>query len=504
MRFALPAQFGGTTTVQGVQRVLIVLASPAEGLTPTAMHATLPFPSAATNFTTHYVGGAKDGVFGGRVPVVDEPRRTEMANEATLDLVIGTRGSASIYLEADSIVVTVAGSRGELLHNIRNELVNLVPPDASQPDLARAHAVPDHPTVRVLRQRDNASFSLHATGLHLAEWYNAQVDCPTRPCPSGGGPTSTGMTEAGIAAYTDTRSWEQLETSGGEVTARGGLPLLIFSGPSPEIATAGWFRLPFASGHTDCSTCLLPANQTLTASGELRLTDLHYTDSQWAAASFDGDLATAKFDEQAIKPELLGTIGASVAATGAVIVGSALAVKLLGLLFSRTLKDPLAHPRRARLHTYIQEHPGANFREVARATGIATGTARHHLTVLVRTKIVVERPHGSTLRFFENHGKFDISWTREVLLREPDLATLHAWIVAHPGSPQKDILNAMETQRRWSRSTTQHRLVRLAAGGLVDLRLQGRLKLYSADAGTAPVVQPRIGSTPPNIAVDGI
>lgn len=146
---------------------------------------------------------------------------------------------------------------------------------------------------------------------------------------------------------------------------------------------------------------------------------------------------------------------------------------------NRLSKDQaLEHPRRKQIFDYIQRHPGANFREVARNTSIAAGTVRHHLNVLERSGQVVEHSHGSTVRLFENHGKFQHDWADLVLLREPALGQLHAWLKDHPGSPQKAVLEAMEVEG-WSRSTTQHRLSRLVDGGIASIRLQGRLKLYS-------------------------
>jgi DNA-binding transcriptional ArsR family regulator len=48
----------------------------------------------------------------------------------------------------------------------------------------------------------------------------------------------------------------------------------------------------------------------------------------------------------------------------------------------------------------------------------------------------------------------------------------------------------------WSRSTTQHRLARLADGGLVAIRLQGRLKMYSATERLAAPPAPLMGLLP--------
>src|SRR5258708_7956319 len=128
--------------------------------------------------------------------------------------------------------------------------------------------------------------------------------------------------------------------------------------------------------------------------------------------------------------------------------------------------DPLVHPRRRLIHAYVVQNPGPSFREVVRACGIPSGTARHHLSVLKRHRLLVERRHGCTTRFFENHGRFDKTWGDVVLLREASLAELQGWLEIHGESNQSAILAAMP----WSRSTTQHRLARLLDGGLVDLR----------------------------------
>jgi predicted transcriptional regulator len=159
----------------------------------------------------------------------------------------------------------------------------------------------------------------------------------------------------------------------------------------------------------------------------------------------------------------------------------------------RTDPGALAHPRRERIYAYVQERPGTTFREVTRAMGLSPGTARHHIAVLKRDRFVVEHRHQSTVRLFENHGKYDHSWSRIVLLREPALGMLYDWLCRHQGSTQKDVLAGMQ-EVGWSRSTTQHRLLRLALGRLVECQSQGRFKFYRA---MEPASQPGSPATGP-------
>lgn len=183
------------------------------------------------------------------------------------------------------------------------------------------------------------------------------------------------------------------------------------------------------------------------------------------------------------------------------ISGSAIAASSLGLLATVLLaikafptaaalltrlppEKALENANRKALYAYILDHPGATFREVLRGTGIPAGTARHHLSVLCRSNMIVEHGHRSTLRFFENHGRFDATWQSIVLLREHPLSKVYQWLKDHPGSIQRELLEHAEAKWQWSRSTTQHRLARLIDGGLVDVQHMGRRKMYE-------VVDPR-------------
>jgi predicted transcriptional regulator len=153
------------------------------------------------------------------------------------------------------------------------------------------------------------------------------------------------------------------------------------------------------------------------------------------------------------------------------------------VLFTRMTDDQaLEHPNRRRLLDHIVQDPGINFRGLVRVSGIAAGTTRHHLTILVRSGLVAEQGYGSTRRFFA--GSAGGGWEHKVLLREPGLRRLFDWVAASPGATQMQVLDAMAAAG-WSRSTTQHRLQRLAEGGAVQVRWQGRYKRYWTAAAKA-------------------
>lgn len=336
--------------------------------------------------------------------------------------------------------------------------------------------VPAGPAL-VLDALENGRLNLSNLEASAVEWYNMDADCLGPGfCPSGGGPESVPVSAASVTLRTTFFHYTRIE---GPVTASAVGPAidLATGGNGMDAAVFGAIKLPSTQ-----ATAADLTDQTLLAKGDLRLNDIHQS-GEGMSASLDGDLSAARLDETWVSPESLGQFGTAAAAT----VGIGLILKLLvAPLFTRlSKKEALEHPRRKAIYEYVQLHPGANFREVARKTGIAAGTVRHHLTILERSGHLVEHAHNGTVRLFENHGKFDHNWSDLVLLREPSLAVVHDWLKVHPGSPQKDILEAME-QLGWSRSTTQHRLARLADGGLVTIRLQGRLKIYSLAQRPAP------------------
>ncbi len=260
---------------------------------------------------------------------------------------------------------------------------------------------------------------------------------------------------------------------------------VVVGGSAVDVTLQGRLRLPQASGPLCSSTagCAVDPDQTLRAWGNLSLTGLavESLENGRLGGALGGDLEKLAVDEAFVAvgtPQLVAAVGI----TAVLAVAAKLA---LGLWTTQRARSPLSHPNRQKLYDYILQNPGGTFRELVRATGIPTGPARHHLAVLRHANLIQEHGHKATLRYFENHGRFDDSWNTVVLLREPELERLHGWLLGHPGTKQREILDAA-AHWGWSRSTTQHRLGRLAGEGLVEIKLQGRMKLYTA-ARRAPV-----------------
>lgn len=330
--------------------------------------------------------------------------------------------------------------------------------------------------------------SLLATNVRGVEWIGASVTCPeSEACPTGG---SLGPYETGLSL----RSWERFAGDLGSLSVQASNAWHKVGATSITVDLQGVARLP----HGAISNCDCPPDisGTLVLDGTMRFDSIARQGNSFQA-TISGDAVHVFQDGK-----FIGSWFAPVTAGTAAAVAVAVAVKLLLVpLFTRLGKqEALDHPKRRLIFQYVQEHPGANFREISRETDIASGTVRHHLTVLERAGHLVEHTHNGTVRLFENHGKFDHNWSDVVLLREEPLAQLHSWIKEHPQSPQKAILEAFELHG-WSRSTTQHRLTRLVVGGLVTIRLQGRLKMYSAPErpSRAPPASP--GSTPPMVGL---
>ncbi|MEA3191364.1 MAG: hypothetical protein QOD77_1946 [Thermoplasmata archaeon] len=485
LSFAVPANFAGTLDAGGFQTLVLLL--PDAGAAQLLLAA--PAPAIVANHTVRYATQAGGGQTNLTLPLPNPqaPEPSAMALDG-MRLAAHAPGPATLVVEARAITVAVDSPSARLLHRLDGSLPSTHLAGAVDPHAYRTPAIP---AAYVHLTGDVQGLWLHAEGLRRVEWHNLAPACPDgAPCPAAGGrsATETGLLpgrQAGIASYT----FVEAGFTDGAATLDGAAPAgrFLAAGPVVGLRVNGTARLPLAGGATACAACAMPDGRTLTVAGDLALDGVATGPDGRMRAAVGGDLQAAAFDEQAVAPGALFGLPLP-AAVGVAAVGAGLGLfallKLLPLL--TRLRDPLGHPRRRDVLGYVQERPGATFREVVRGTGLAVGSGRHHLAVLKRSGLLVERRHGHSLRYFENHDKYATGWESHVLLREPALATLHAWVLANPGRPQKEILEA-HALAGWPARTTRSRLHRLAAVGLVTAQPVGRQKLYrAAAAGVVP------------------
>lgn len=415
----------------------------------------------------------------GHVVEGDESSLEELTSRLT------SQGVGSVYIEAQAIEFIAEDTQATLMLRNSNCLDDGIQGVSWTQRAGRFEGM--CPNADFGLHYGPASYSVRATKVTAVELHNFEFACDEPECPSGSDRsiTSQGVGPAEVQVrqlrFHRIEGEGRIEVSGHALAALGG------GGTEMQVAIEGRGRFPLASIANTCSSCRTLQDQTLVFEGDATLAGIRPNQDGRFESRFQVSANAIRIDEASVKPEDLFGSEALVAASVAAASVLALIKFLLMPLFTRLSKDQaLEHPRRKQIFEYIQRHPGANFREVARNTSIAAGTVRHHLNVLERAGQVVEHSHGSTVRLFENHGKFQHDWADRVLLREPALGQLHAWLKDNPGSPQKVVLEAMEVEG-WSRSTTQHRLSRLVDGGIVSIRLQGRLKLYSvAERPVAP------------------
>jgi DNA-binding transcriptional ArsR family regulator len=479
--FAVPAQANGSISTLNATWALVAIAD--EGNLEAQFNTTTP--SQEQNITQTVV----DGIF---LPISSTKTRSlapfhaELANTAPdrssiylsgPDLTLDTQGMAAQIMvsQVDDCADSLAGSE-ESLHYLDARYYDLCPAVEGAFLLLK-------PTT------ETANITIDVDDLQKAEWHNLESRCSTSSCPATSRREIQHSSGPLWNVTTGSFGFTHLEMEDSTFHLKAQPRMVLVGGPDIDLLIEGWLRMPRAEGGA-CRSCIADG-ATLQTMGSISLEHLRPTEDGRLAGVLGGDLQTARADEAGIDPAALFGNLPAVAAVTAATVGIVLLAKILfGALFTRmTGEEALEHPNRKRLVEHIQKDPGINFRGLVRVAGIAAGTARHHLTILVRAGVVTEQGFGATRRFFAGHAGGD--WEHKVLLREPGLRHLHGWVAANPGATQMQALDAMAAAG-WSRSTTQHRLQRLCEGGALEARWQGRYKRYWAagsKAALAPLAQ---------------
>lgn len=424
---------------------------------------------------TRMYATAGPGEVNGSMPLGELP-----GNSNPLGPIAGTisfpDGYASLYLEGDikiSVRDATAVLQGAGTGWCVDEVLNTREHDRRD---ARDDAYcPGEGGVVVSRNDFGQSMAVavEATSLTLVEWHHGVVNCTSQSCPPGGQRSSTDASSPLQGMVIDSSEHVNLATTTGSFAGQSNALTLVFGGPGLNVAVDGGVRLPQVETASLCPAC--DSNQTLRLYGKLELAHLRPIGNARMGATVSGDVSKALVDEVAIPAIGFSAKDAALVATGA--AATLIVAKIsFSLFLARNKSEKPDPPNRRRVFDYVAGHPGATYREIVRETGLANGTTQHHVSVLVQSKRIVERPLGQSKRYF---AELKADWLSVALLRDQPLKDLHDWIQLHPRSTQGELLQAMERDD-WSRSTTQHRLARLVREGLVECYAEGRYKRYLA------------------------
>jgi predicted transcriptional regulator len=469
--FDLPAQAQGGLRAGGAHWAILLFHADSA-----ALHLELPAGATATNHTSLRSQGTV-------LPPVEQPATAFGAIAGDLATLPGSW--ASLYVQADRIDLATLRGQAEV-----GQAAAGVPADAYLPAmgppgtyrLASHNVAESGPSVAWQGMgAQGIAFTLAASGVRRLEWHNATLACHSGPCPASARSWEQPIPATGrsVAAL----GYTELAAPDGTLTGSGTARVAAFGGPVLDLGVAGYLRLPGAVVQGDCpgGPCPDPAGRTLLAQGNLTLAGLapHPASSNRLQAAFGGDVGAASLDEA----HTLGFSPVAAATAGIALLALPLLIKVLVGLFARSARPPaLQHPKRQALYELIRSEPGLSFRAIQRRLDWPHGTLANHMARLLDVRLVVGKRHRNTVRFFENHGRYDATWGEAVLLRDPQLRGLHAWLLANPLASQTDVL-AHCAGLGWRRSTTQDRLRSLVQGGLLEQVPEGRRRLYRAKPG---------------------
>lgn len=467
---ASPSQADGAWQAAGLDWVLIVV--PPEGQLD--IHLAAP---AATGMVDHTVVWARSqpaALVNDEVPAGDRDVPWEGPLEVNLTLGNG-RWSSLLLQGPGALALELAAAQGEALV----PLPQAKPFDAKA-DLRRGVTRPfdlplDQVLVRGLPLAGSrlVGLELPASLVSRVEWHNATATCGSGACPDGAQTIDLGNPAMAMQEmhFLDVAF---APDAGALVSGAGSMAAAAAGAPAVTLRFDGDLRLPEVALST-CDPAPCPATQdhTLAVRGLVGNASLGAAgDGRRLAFRLEGD------SEEVLADELpLAAFAREAAPAAAAAVGLALALKLALVLSAHRREDPLDNPRRAALYQRILANPGIGFRELMRDANVANGSLNHHLRVLRRHGLIADQSGGGRRRLFENHGRFDKTWRIVSALRDPAARELVRWLSAHPASDQKSILTYAR-ERGWTRSSTQHRLYRLAAEGAIQQRREGRTRRY--------------------------
>lgn len=129
---------------------------------------------------------------------------------------------------------------------------------------------------------------------------------------------------------------------------------------------------------------------------------------------------------------------------------------------------------RKRIFEFVRKHPGSHMREIGRETDIPLGTLEYHLRYLERAGLFVTREDGRFTRYFVEGEMGRQEKTILAVLRQEMPRRIAAFLLEHPGSSHKEILENFDV----SASTLSFHLKKLLRDDVASQEKHGRENLY--------------------------
>lgn len=141
-----------------------------------------------------------------------------------------------------------------------------------------------------------------------------------------------------------------------------------------------------------------------------------------------------------------------------------------------------AEKRRQAIEDLLRHRPGLSFRQIVKLTGIPAGSARHHLSVLIRRRRVWYTTLGNRLAHFTGKKPVTPAALREAVAVSFDRTDACIYLAVRDEGPlmQKEILARFKAEPV---STVQHRVKRLVRFGILDEQCMGRYHEYTVAEG---------------------
>jgi predicted transcriptional regulator len=471
MHFGMPATLSGAVEATNVGWAIALMDD--EGTTTEVSQAG---SLSLREFTVNSFGEFRVGV---NSAPAQERETSESRPEHPPAFNLASAGPSSVYVEG-RLTIDLNSVDGILQVPLGHCLTWILWPEDDNKTTRYDKLCPESGPAVLVRMNDESSFEFTGANVTRIQWHGMSASCSAEPCPPGGDREDISPSLP-PPNYVRTRRYRFEDATGSNATVHttGPASLVLFGGTLMDLQVNGWLRLPLASGTSACDSCLSPQDQTFFASGNLSLEGLSVGEDRRLQAHVDGDYTNVRFDEAAVDPALLKPVLTGAAVVVTTVAAAVLAKLALSALFTRRTEDVLLqNPRRRRLFEVVEQNPGIHLREALRLAELPSGSGRFHATQLVRNGLLAERRVGSTLRLFVAKLSAADDWAGRAALRNARFKPILEFLARHPGSSQKAVLDALRQALGWNPSTTQGRLSRLVADGVVNCAQQGRFKLY--------------------------